>query len=339
MIGFLALLLVTLRACLCARSDLVLENLLRRHQLAVALRSAPRPKLRRRDRLLWILVRRFCSEWRRHLVLVRPETVVAWHRRGWRLFWWWRSRCPLGRPRPSPEVRALIATMSRDNPLRGAERIRGELLKLGIAVSRRSIRRYRRCPARRPPARTWRTFLANHRPEIRAADFFAVQTLTFRTLHVLLVVAHGRRELVHVNATASPTAAWVWRQLVQATPWGRLPRFLIRDRDRAYGPDFPARAVGLGIRTILTPVRAPRANAVAERLVGTLRRECFDHLIVLNERHLRAVLTECAAFDNAARPHRTPGLETPQPARRPQHGPIRASPILGGLHHVYERAA
>ena len=156
---------------------------------------------------------------------------------------------------------------------------------------------------------------------------------------MLLVVAHGRRELIHVNVTASPTAAWVWRQLVQATPWGRLPRFLIRDRDRAYGPDFPARAVGLGIRTILTPVRAPRANAVAERLVGTLRRECFDHLIVLNERHLRAVLTECAAFYNAARPHRTLGLETPQPARRPQHGPIRASPILGGLHHVYERAA
>ena len=339
MIGFLALLLVTLRACLCARSDLVLENLLLRHQLAVALRSAPHPKLRRRDRLLWILVRRFCADWRRHLVLVRPETVVGWHRRGWRLFWWWRSRCSLGRPRLSTEVRELIATMSRDNPRWGTERIRGELLKLGIDVSRRSIRRYRWCPARRPPAQTWRTFLANHRPEIWAADFFTVQTLTFRTLHVLLFVAHGRRELIHVNVTASPTAAWVWRQLVQATPWGRLPRFLIRDRDRAYGPDFPARAVGLGIRTILTPVRAPRANAVAERLVGTLRRECFDHLIVLNERHLRAVLTEFADFYNAARPHRTLGLETPQPARRPQHGPIRASPILGGLHHVYERAA
>ena len=126
----------------------------------------------------------------------------------------------------------------------------------------------------------------------------------------------------------------MWRQLVEATPWGRLPRFLIRDRDRAYGPDFPARASRLGIRTLLTPVRPPRANAVAERLVGTRRRECFDHLIVLNEPHLRAVLAEFAAFYNAARPHCTLDLETPQPARRPRHGPIRASPVLGGLHHV-----
>ena len=143
MIGFFALLPATLRACLRARSDLVLENLLLRHQLAVALRSAPRPKLRRRDKLLWVLARRFCANWRRHLVLIRPETVVGWHRRGWRLVWWWRSRCPLGRPRLSPEVRDLIAAMSRDNPLWGAERIRGELLQLGITVSKRSIRRYR----------------------------------------------------------------------------------------------------------------------------------------------------------------------------------------------------
>ena len=236
-------------------------------------------------------------------------------------------------------MRALIATMSRDNPRWGAERIWGELLELGIAVGKRSIRRYRWRRGPRPPSQTWRTFLANHRPDIRAADLFTVQTLTFRTLHVLLVVAHGRRQLIHANVTASPTAAWVWRQVVQAPPWGRLPRFLIRDRDRVDGPAFPARAAGLGIRTILAPVRAPRANAVAERLVGTPRRACFDHPIVLDERHRRAVLGEFVAFDNAARPHRTLALDTPQPTKRVREGPLRASPVLGGLHHAYQRAA
>ena len=340
MFGLLAVLFGLLRATLRSRRDLALENLLLRHQLTTLTRpTRKRPRLRRRGKLLWVLARRLCPDWRLHLVLVRPETVVAWHRRGWRLVWWWRSRCPLGRPRLRAEVRELITTMSRDNPLSGAERIRGALLELGIVVSKRSIRRYRCWGAPRPPGQTWRTFLANHRPHIWAADLFTVQTATFRTLYVLLFVAHGRRELVHLNVTSSPTAAWVWRQLVQATPWGGAPRFLVRDRDRVYGPDFSAQAVGLGIRTLLTPVRAPRANAIAERLVGTLRRACLDRVIVVNERHLRAVLAEFAAFYNAARPHRALDFETPQPGRRPRQGPIRARPVLGGLHHVYERAA
>jgi transposase InsO family protein len=338
--GLLAVMFGLLRAALRDRRDLVAENVLLRHQLAVLTRPARRrPRLRRRDKLVWMLARRLCPDWRRRLHFVRPATVVAWHRRGWRLFWWWRSRCPLGRPRLSAEVRELIATMSRDNPLWGAERIRGELLKLGIAVSKRSIRRYR---WRRPPGssgQSWRTFLANHRPRIWAADLFTVQTLTFRTLYVLLFVAHGRRELMHVNVMSSPTAAWIWRQLVPATPWGRAPRFLIRDRDRVYGSDSPARTAGLGIRCIRTPVRAPRANAVAERLVGTLRRECCDHLIVLSEQHLRAVLTEFAAYYNAERPHQTLALDTPHPASRPRHGTVRARPVLGGLHRAAERAA
>jgi transposase InsO family protein len=338
--GLLAVLFGLLRAAFRDRGDLAAENLLLRHQLAVLTRpTGRRPRLRRRDKLVWMLARRLCRDWRRHLVLVRPETVVAWHRRGWRLFWWWRSRCPLGRPRLSAEVRELIATMSRDNPLWGAERIRGELLKLGIVVSKRSIRRYRCRRHPGSPGQSWRTFLANHRPRIWAADLFTVQTLTFRTLYVLLFVAHGRREVIHLNVTSSPTAAWIWRQVIQATPWGQVPRFLIRDRDRAYGSDFPARTAGLGIGSIRTPVRAPRANAVAERLVGTLRRECCDHLIVVSEQHLRAVLTQFVAYYNAERPHQTLALDTPHPASRPRHGPVRARPILGGLHHVYERAA
>ena len=194
---------------------------------------------------------------------------MRWHGRAWWLLWRWRSRRRLGRPRLSAEVRQLIARIARENPSWGSERIRGELLKLGIAVSKRSVQQYRGRGPARPPSQTWRTFLASHRPQLWAADLFTVQTLTFRTLYVLLFIAHGRRELVHLNVTAHPTAAWAWRQLIEATPWGRQPRYLLRDRDAVYGGAFVPRARRLGIRTVLSPVRAPRANAIAEQVVRT----------------------------------------------------------------------
>ena len=223
----------------------------------------------------------------------------------------------------------------------GAERIRGELLKLGIVVSNRSIRRYRWRGLRRPPSQSWRTFLANHAHAIWAADLFVVQTLTFKTLYVLLFIAHGQRELVHLAVTAHPTAAWVWRQVVEATAWGKRPKHLIRDRDAVYGHDFRARAKALGVETVLTPVRSPRANAIAERVIGTLRRECLDHLIPLDERHLRTVLAEYVDYYNSERPHRTLQLETPLLATRPAAGAgaVTGRPVLGGLHHTYARAA
>jgi transposase InsO family protein len=208
----------------------------------------------------------------------------------------------MGRPRLTAEVRELIATMAHDNPSWGAERIRGELLKLGIAVSRTSVQRYRRRGPARPPSQSWRTFLRKHRPSTWAVDLLTVQTVTFKTSYVLVIVSHARRALVHLAVTASPTEAWIWRQLIAATPWGRAPRFLVRDRDAVYGRDFARRARGLGIETLLTPVRAPMANAVAERLVGTLRRECLDHVVVVNERHLRAILAEFAHFYDQERP-------------------------------------
>jgi transposase InsO family protein len=206
-------------------------------------------------------------------------------------------------------------------------------------ASKRSVRRYRWHGPSHPPSQSWRTFLANHRPHIWAADLLRVQTLTFRTLYVLLFVAHERRHPVHAAVTAQPTAAWVRRQLIAATPWGRTPAYLIRDRDAVYGPDFVPKAAAPGVRTVLTPVRAPRANAIAERLVGTLRRECLDHTIVLNERHLRAILSQFVGYYNADRPHRTLDLESPAPTPRSRAGPIRVRPVLGGLHHAYERAA
>jgi len=229
--------------------------------------------------------------------------------------------------------------MSRDNVLWGTERIRGELRKLGIVVSNRSIRRYRGHGPDRPASQSRRTFLANHRRSIWAADLLTVQTLTFRTFYVLVFVARGRRELVHVAVTAHPTAVWVWRQVINAAPWGRTPPSRVRDRDAVYGSDFVRKATGLGIRTLLTPVRAPGANAIAERLVGTLRRECLDYILVVNEAHLRAVLGEFVGYYNADRPHRSLNLESPQPAPRSQAGPIRVRRVLGGLHHAYERVA
>jgi transposase InsO family protein len=340
MFEYLLLLVDLLAAAARSRGALVTENLLLRQQLAVLTRpTRKRPRLRAPDKLFWVVVRVLRRDWRRHLVVVRPETVIRWHRGAWRLFWRWRSRPRLGRPRLSAEVRELIATMARENPRWGSERIRGELLKLGVAVSKRSVQRYRGRGRARPPSQTWRTFVRNHAGAIWAADLLTVQTLTFKVLFVLIAIAHGRRELVHVAVTAHPTAAWVWRQVVEATAWGRRPRFLLRDRDSVYGGDFGRRLAALSIEQLLSPVRAPRANAVAERLIGTLRRECLDHLIVVDERHLRAVLTEFAGYYNGARPHRTLGLETPLPADRPTVGPIRARPVLGGLHHAYERAA
>jgi putative transposase len=234
--------------------------------------------------------------------------------------------------------------MARDNPLWGSERIRGEVLKLGIAVSRRSVQHYRqRGPARPPsqPSQTWRTFLINinHRPQLWEADLLTVHTATFRTRYVLLFIVHDRRQLLHVNVTTHPTAAWVWRQLIDATAWGRRPRFLVRDRDRDYGGDFVPRATRLGIETVLTPVRAPRANAVAERVIGTLQWEGLDHVLILNEPHLRAVLAAFVRSSNQQRPHRTLGLETPQPVSRSPTGTLYVRPVLGGLHHTYQRAA
>jgi transposase InsO family protein len=241
-------------------------------------------------------------------------------------------------------VRELIARTARDNPLWGSERIRGELLKLGIIVSNRSVRRYRGRPPRRP-SQTWRTYLTNHVHQLWAADLFVVQTLTFRTRYVLFFITHGRRELVHENVTAHPTAAWVWRQLIEAAAWGRQPRYVARDRDAVYGRDFIVKARRLGIDAILTPFRAPRADAIAERVIRTLRQECFDHVLILNERHLERVLQEYVRYYNADRPHRSlaltsplPGVRAPAAASAPV-GRVVARPVLGGLHHVYARAA
>ena len=340
MIELFKLVLCLVRSLLRPDAELILENLALRHQLQIALRPHPRPRLSNRDRFLWVSIRRvFPVSWKRYLLVVRPETVISWHRRGWSLYWTWRSRSRVGRPRLAPEVRDLIAQMAAENPTWGTQRIRGELMKLGIVASARSIRRYRLRTSSRPPSQTWRTFLANQAHGIWASDLLVVQTIGFRTLYVLFFVSHARRELVYLNVTSSPTAAWVWQQLLNATPWGRQPRHLIHDRDNVYSRNFDSKLADLGVAGIRTPYRAPKANAIAERLVGTLRRECLDHVIVVNESHLVRLLREFAAYYNRDRPHRSLDLHPPRPCSVGSTGPIVSRPILGGLHHVYSRAA
>ncbi len=326
------------------RWDVVLENLALRHQLAIYQRSQRRPALEDRDRRFWSTLARGWSGWRETVSVVQPDTVVRWHRTAWRRYWTWKSRNRgPGRPRISSEVQALIRRIARENPRWGSIRIVGELRALGVEVSASSVRAYRRQALRRPPSPSWPTFLRLHAPQIWAADFFTVQTLTFRTLYVFVLLGHERRRIVHWNVTQHPTAPWVWRQLIQATPWGSVPRFLIRDRDRNYGGDFVRRARVIGIETVLTPIRAPQANALAERVIGTIRRECLDHLIVLNERHLRGVLREYISYDTPTRPHRSRELESPAGPRELappfQRNRVVAEHVLGGLHHVYDWAA
>jgi transposase InsO family protein len=339
---YLALLLGSLRVFE-PRTALVLENLALRQQLAVYQRRGVRPQLRDGDRRFWSLLARTWPDWRSPLLIVQPDTVIRWHRTAWRRYWTWKSRKRTrGRPRIDSTLRALIQQLARENRRWGAVRIVGELRALGYDVSARTVRRYRQRARRRPPSQTWRTFLHNHASAIWAVDLFTVQTLTFRTVYVLVFIAHGRRRIVHVNVTEHPTAQWIWRQLIEATPWGGQPRYLIRDHDRSYGKDFIQRAARIGIATIVTPVHAPNANAIAERVIGTLRRDCLDHIIVLNERHLLHVLREYVEHYNEMRPHRSLALDSPDgrpPQLAPKSGHVVCRAVLGGLHHEYGWAA
>ncbi len=327
------------------RRDLLLENAFLRQQVIVLSRTAKRPPFTSWDRgLLVLLASRLCT-WAGALLIVQPETVLRWHRQGFRLFW---RRKTVPRSRPSPLAAAtiaLIGQMARDNPLWGGERIRGELRKLGIRVSKRTIQRYARQILRpRPPGQRWATFLRNHAHETWVGDFLQVTDVLFRPVFAFFLVELGSRRVVHVGVTRHPTDAWVAQQLREATPCDERPRFLIRDNDAKYGQRFDRLAAASGIRVLRTPLRAPRANATCERFLGSVRRECLDHVLVLSEAHLRRVLGAYVAYFNRARPHQgigqaIPAGSTPVEPQGVGTGRIVALPILGGLHHDYRRAA
>src|SRR3989454_405488 len=264
--------------------QLALENLALRHQLAVYERTATRPKLRNGDRLFWAWLSRVWTSWRTALVIVTPDTVLRWQRRRFRDYWTTLSGRPtVGRPPVHAEIKALVAQMAAANPLWGAPRIHGELLKLGIAVSERTLSRL--MPKRPgPPSQTWRAFLTNHVQDLVSIDFFAVPTVRLRVLFVFVVLAHDRRRVLHFNVTEHPTAAWTAQQIVDALPDDSAPSYLLRDRDSVYAHVFRQRVKGMGVGEVLTAPHSPWQNPFAERLIGSIRRECLNHVLVLGER-------------------------------------------------------
>ena len=337
------LLLGTILRLFCTRRSLLLENLALRQQLGALKRRRPRPRLAVFDKVFWVLAREYWTGWKQALIVVTPETVVRWHQAGFRLYWKLISkvRSPIGRRQTPKEVRELIFRMVAENPAWGAPRIHGELLMLGFDVSERTISRWmKRAPRDPEPAKRWLAFLRNHREAIAAMDFFTVPTLRFSVLYVFFVLSHDRRQILHFNVTKHPTSLWVVQQLREAFPFESVPRFLIFDRDGKYGVEVPEAVRSLGIRPVRTSFESPWQNGVAERWVESCRLDLLDHIIAVDERHLKRLLSEYIRYYHEDRTHLTLEKGTP-------HGRIRSTGSgrvishnrLGGLHNRYDRAA
>jgi putative transposase len=342
---FTSLLLSTLADLGRSKSELVAENALLRHQLTILQRQVKRPVCTKTDRVLLVLLARLVRTWQQALVIVQPDTVLRWHRELFRLYWKRKSRAASRKPKIAAETIALIRQMATENRLWGAERIRGELLKLGIRVCKRTIQKYmRNVRTHQPRGQTWATFLRNHAAQIWACDFLPVTDLFFRPLFAFFIVELKSRRVIHVGVTRSPTDAWVAQQLREATPFGHAPKYLIRDNDSKFGPCFARVAKTSTIKILKTPYHAPRANAICERFMRSVRQECLDHLLILQEKQLQRVLNEYVVYFNQARPHQGIQQQIPDPSRSAlsshQTGDkVIALPVLGGLHHDYQWAA
>jgi putative transposase len=330
-----------LRTLLLSRAALVVENLALRQQLAVLRRSVRRPSLRRRDRAFWICLARFWGGWRRALILVQPATVIKWHRQGFRLYWRWKSRGgKVGRPTVERELRDLVRRMSRDNPLWGAPRIQAELRLLRLDAAESTVAKYM-IRTRKPPSPNWRTFLNNHMADLAAIDFFVVSTATFRLLYCFVVLSVDRRRVLHFNVTAHPAGAWTAQQITEAFPYDSAPRYLMRDRDGIYGDEFQRRIKSLGIEEVVSAPRSPWQNPFIKRLIGSIRRECLNHVVIINEDHLKRILTEYFEYYHRSRTHLSLDRNAPVPrdVEPPELGPMRPISQVGGLHHRYARSA
>jgi transposase InsO family protein len=313
------------------------EILVLRHQINVLRRKSPnRPALSNIDRLLFVLLSRLVPTILDALTMIRPDTVIRWHRAGFRAYWRWKSGPHGGRPRTSREIRQLIRDMSIANPLWGAPRIHGELLKLGIDVGQSTVAKYM-AKRKRPPSQGWRTFLHNHADGIASMDLFVVPTISLRLLYGLLILQHGRREILWLGVTAHPTTEWIARQLTEAFGWRAAPRYLVRDRDAVYGDIFIRRLQAMGIRDRPTTARSPWQNGHAERLIGSIRRDCLDHVVAFGERHLRHLFEAYRKYYNEARTHLSLSKDAPVSRAVQAVGSIVAKPLLGGLHHQYVR--
>jgi putative transposase len=339
--SILTLVFTFLGSLLKSHRQLRLENLALRQQVAMLQQSVKRPRASVVDRNFWILFSRYVDGWRNSLHALHPDTVVRWHRQGFRLYWRLKSRGPRPeRPPIDKTLRKLIREMQATNMGWGAPRIHGELLKLGIEVSQATVSKYMLHP-KKPPSQTWRAFLSNHADCLSAMDFFTVPTATFRVLYVFIVLSHDRRQVVYFNATEHPTAYWTAQQIVEAFPFDSAPRYLQRDRDAIYGKKVQRRIKSLGIEEVISAPRSPWQNPYVERVIGSIRRDCLDHVIVFNERHLRRILRDYFNYYHSCRTHLSLNKDSPKPRSvEPESlGNIVALPQVGGLHHRYTRAA
>jgi transposase InsO family protein len=336
MLAWLTRILLALRSVVEARASREAEILALRQQLLVLSRRRPRVRLRNIDRLILVWLYRLFPSLLDTMVIVKPETVLRWHRRGFRAYWRWKSWRRGGRPRIDRELRPLIRRMSRENPTWGAPRIHGELLMLGIDISESTVGRYM-IRTGRPRSQGWKTFLRNHAVGIASVDLFVVHTISFKLLYGLVILRHARRRLVRIAVTSNPTAEWIAGQVTEAFPWNEAPSHLIRDRDGAFGPAYTRRIRAMGIRDHPVAARSPWQNGHVERLIGSVRRECLDHLVVAGEAHLRRTLKTYVAYYNEVRTHLTLDKDAPDGRRSEAVGAIVAIPILGGLHHQYVR--
>ncbi len=324
-----------------SRLTLQIEVLALRHQLAVYQGAGRRPRLGPADRILWAWLSRAWSGWQEVLVFVRPSTVISWQRKRFRDHWRRLSRQGKpGRPPVAKEIRALIRKMSCSNPAWGSPRIVGELRKVGIEVAKSTVEKYM-VRRRKPPSPTWRAFLANHAKNLVSIGFFTVATARFEILFVFLILAHSRRRVVHFNITAHPTARWTAQQVVEAFPWDTAPRFLLHDRDRTYGASFRRRVASMGIAEVLTAARSPWQSPYVERLIGSIRRECLDNVVVLSKLYLRRILNDYLSHYHRWRCHRSLGMDCPEPrsVQPPEQGKVVEIVEAGGLHQHYERRA
>jgi putative transposase len=343
MIALILSLFAVMRRLFCARGSLLLENLVLRQQLAVLKRRHPRKQLGAVDRLFWIVARRLWSGWKRSIIIVAPETVARWHQVGFRLYWRWisQTRQRVGRKRISKELRELIFRMVAENQTWGAPRIHGELLMLGFDISERTISRWmRRAPRDPEPAKRWLAFLRNHREAIAAMDFFTVPTITFSMLYCFFIISHDRRRILHFNVTNHPTSHWLVQQLREAFPYDSASRYLILDQDRKYGLEVFAAIRSLQISAVRTSFQSPWQNGVAERWVESCRHDLLDHVIALNEAHLKRLISDYVGYYHDDRTHLRLGKNTPNVRLRSRgRGHVTSMPRLGGLHHRYDRAA
>ena len=322
-----------------SRSDLIVENALLRQQLIVLHRQIKRPQLSNQDRFLFVLLAYLSRFWKQSMHIVQPDTLLRWHRELFRVYWRRKSQ---GQPKISAEAIALIRKMGTENRLWGAEQIRGELLKLGMEVSKRTIQKYLSKERKSSSSsQTWATFIKNQASGIWACDFTVVYDWLFRQWYVYVVMERQTRRIVHAGVTRFPTDEWTAQQLREATAWGRGPKYLIRDRDRKYGTHFSAVAMGSGIKELPTPYRTPEANGMCERFMGSLRRECLDHTLIHHGQHLQRVVNEYIVYLNQERPHQGIDQRIPDhydlPRSNPTSGRITSKAILGGLHHSYTR--